>query len=158
MNKIFLLITLVFLFSAVAFAQKQVTDASVLIKADEEFSDFSFKNGFANAFMSYADDSVIKLMSNNYPLIGKSELVKCFTQIAASNHSVLTWTPSKAMIAQSGDLGFTFGHYELRIKLESDKDTVYYGNYVSIWKKQKDGTWKYVLDGGNPTPAPPKKN
>jgi len=33
-------------------------------------------------------------------------------------------------------------------------DTVIYGVYVSIWKKQKDGSWKYILDGGNTTPKP----
>jgi hypothetical protein len=32
------------------------------------------------------------------------------------------------------------------------KDTVEYGNYVTIWKRFPDGRWKYVLDGGNDTP------
>jgi hypothetical protein len=31
-----------------------------------------------------------------------------------------------------------------------------YGNYMSVWKKQDDGSWKFVLDGGNTTPPPVK--
>jgi ketosteroid isomerase-like protein len=29
------------------------------------------------------------------------------------------------------------------------KDTIIYGTYISIWKKQSDGNWKFVLDSGN---------
>ena len=49
-----------------------------------------------------------------------------------------------AKLPQAGDLGFTYGIYNLEIK-----DTVLKGTYVSIWKKQKDGKWKFVLDSGN---------
>ena len=141
-------------FSSGLFAQGPAPDPTVLITADKNFSDFSLKNGFANAFIAYADDNAIKMVNNGHPIIGKPELINRFTKIAVSNHNVLTWTPIKAEIAQSGDLGYTFGNYELKVKLETGKDTTYFGNYVSIWKKQKDGTWKYVLDGGNATPAP----
>jgi ketosteroid isomerase-like protein len=56
----------------------------------------------------------------------------------------LSWQPMNAEISKSGDLGFTYGVYELSIK-----DSVYKGTYVSIWKKQNDGSWKFVLDSGN---------
>jgi len=148
-------ITIVFIhLSSGSFAQTGTPDPSVLLNADKGFSDFSLKNGFANAFIAYADDNVIKLANNSNPIIGKTALVARFSKIAISNHNILTWTPLKAEIAQSGDLGYTFGNYQLKVKLTADKDTIYYGNYVSIWKKQKDGSWKYVLDGGNATPAP----
>ena len=56
----------------------------------------------------------------------------------------LTWKPDGGEIATSGDLGFTYGIYKLEMK-----DTVLKGTYVSIWKKQTDGKWKFVLDSGN---------
>ena len=28
-----------------------------------------------------------------------------------------------------------------------------YGHYISIWKKQPDGSWKFVFDTGNENPA-----
>ena len=149
---------LILLSNGIASAQVAVAtpDSFVLINVDKSFSDFSLKNGFANAFMAYADDNVIKMANNSYPIIGKKGLIAKFSKIAVSNHNVLTWIPLKAEISQSGDLGYTFGNYQLKVKLTVDKDTIYYGNYVSIWKKQKDGRWKYVLDGGNAAPAPIK--
>jgi ketosteroid isomerase-like protein len=34
------------------------------------------------------------------------------------------------------------------------KPVTFYGKYTSIWNKQKDGSWKVVVDMGNSSPAP----
>jgi ketosteroid isomerase-like protein len=65
---------------------------------------------------------------------------------------VLTWEPLKA--DASGDLGYTFGNWARKSKTAAGSDTTVYGNYVSIWKRQADGSWKYVFDSGNGTPGP----
>jgi ketosteroid isomerase-like protein len=49
----------------------------------------------------------------------------------------------------SGDMGYTFGNWKF-----TKKDRVMYGNYSTIWKKQVNGSWKFVCDGGNITPKP----
>jgi ketosteroid isomerase-like protein len=61
----------------------------------------------------------------------------------------ISWEPYKAEASSSGDLGYTLGNWKL-----VTPDTTYYGNYYTAWKKGKDGTWKWVVDGGNNTPAP----
>jgi ketosteroid isomerase-like protein len=57
-------------------------------------------------------------------------------------------------MASCGDLGYTFGLYTFRSKKADGKMTTTYGKYTTIWKKQKDGTWKVLLDMGNLVPAP----
>jgi ketosteroid isomerase-like protein len=57
-------------------------------------------------------------------------------------------------MAASGDLGYTYGNYQLKAKDKDGKVVTRYGKYASIWKKQKDGSWKVVLDMGNSSPAP----
>jgi ketosteroid isomerase-like protein len=69
-----------------------------------------------------------------------------------NNH--LTWTPVHADMAASGDLGYTYGTYEFRSIGKAGKPSIEYGKYVSIWKKQKDGSWKVVMDMGNSSPRP----
>ena len=66
----------------------------------------------------------------------------------------LTWAPVKADMAASGDMGYTYGNYELKSKDKDGQLVTHYGKYASIWKKQKDGSWKVVLDMGNSGPAP----
>jgi ketosteroid isomerase-like protein len=59
-------------------------------------------------------------------------------------------------MAASGDLGYTFGNYVLKAKDKDGKPVVEYGKYATVWKKQKDGSWKVAMDMGNASPAPAK--
>lgn len=45
------------------------------------------------------------------------------------------------------------GTFEFRSKDKDGKAVVDHGKYTSIWKKQKDGSWKVVLDMGNASPV-----
>jgi ketosteroid isomerase-like protein len=56
-------------------------------------------------------------------------------------------------MAASGDLGYTFGNYVLKAKDKDGKPVVEYGKYATVWKKQKDGSWKVVMDMGNSSPS-----
>jgi ketosteroid isomerase-like protein len=68
----------------------------------------------------------------------------------------LLWAPVGADISSSGDLGYTYGTYEFHSKSKDGKASVEYGKYTSIWKLQRDGNWKIVLDMGNASPEPGK--
>ena len=130
--------------------QEKKADPIVLITTDKAFSQMSVERGLNAAFIYYADDSVVKVRDGNFPLIGKDTMTKIYLSRPDSG-MILKWNPVRAEISQSDDLGYTFGYWELYLKA---KDTTLYGNYISIWKKQPDGTWKYVLDAGSNTPKP----
>jgi ketosteroid isomerase-like protein len=66
-------------------------------------------------------------------------------QVFADPKFVLRWEPLGAEV--SGNLGYTYGLY---------RSSNGYGKYVSVWKKQRDGSWKIVVDAGNTSPAPAK--
>ena len=61
----------------------------------------------------------------------------------------LTWEPLRAQGSADGTLGYTVGRYESRTALAGDT-TVSRGAYVSIWRRQPDGSLKVVMDLGNP--------
>ena len=70
----------------------------------------------------------------------------------------LSWTPTLVEAAKSGDLGFSSGTYEFSFKDPSGKTVSDKGKYVTVWKKQADGSWKVVRDIFNsdmPMPSPP---
>jgi len=126
------------------------SDPSILIQTDKAFSQMSLDKGLNAAFLFYAGDSVIKTRDGQFPIIGKNEMTRIFLARPDSD-IILKWVPLRADISQSEDLGYTFGNWELYLKKQ---DTTLYGNYLSVWKKQKDGTWKYILDSGVNTPKP----
>ena len=114
---------------------------SEIVKTDEAFSNMSKQQGMKKAFIEYMDDNGILLRPNHQPIIG-ANAIEYLTEQNDSTFT-LTWEPSSAQVAASGDLGYSYGIYNLQLQ-----DTTLHGTYVSIWK-QKDGKWKFVLDTGN---------
>ena len=118
-----------------------------MIKTDSAMSEMAAKEGFNSAILFYADSDIVKFDGQQLPVIGKIAFAKSFDK--NSDIKTISWKPVKGEVAQSGDLGFTWGNWKLVAP-----DTTYYGNYFTAWKKQKDGSWKVALDGGNSTPKP----
>lgn len=127
-----------------------------LLDTDKEFCKMSLSAGMKTAFINYADLEVIKMDQDKYPVFGLVSL-KASMKDDKDKSSNLIWVPVKAEVAKSNDLGYTFGNWQLPAKTQAGKDTTYYGNYVTIWKKQSNGKWKYVLDTGTSTPKPNEK-
>ncbi len=123
--------------------------AQEIIKADIDMSDLAVKGGFHYALLQFADDSIVKPQEGEFPVIGKASLEKYWSSKPETKD--ITWKPYKAEAARSGDLGYTLGNWKM-----ITKDSTYYGNYYTFWKRQADGTWKFVVDGGNSTPSPVK--
>jgi ketosteroid isomerase-like protein len=115
-----------------------------LIEADKQFSSLCVEQGMKAAFIEYLDSNGVLLRPNHFPIVG-ADAVDFIIQQDESAYQ-LSWQPRFADVARSGELGYTYGVYTLQQK---QTDSVVYGTYVSIWKKQQDGKWKYVLDAGN---------
>lgn len=122
---------------------KKAPDPQVLIDADIAFSDYSVKHGFQKAFVEYAHDSVVILKDKHMPLVGKQSLIRSYEGKSDSGVS-LTWKPAKAIIARSGELGYTYGFW-----LFVTKGDTSHGTYLTIWKKDINNHWKYIADTGN---------
>jgi ketosteroid isomerase-like protein len=70
----------------------------------------------------------------------------------------LTWSALFTDVSADGTLGYNYGRYELRQAGPDGKETVRGGFFLTIWKRQPDGSWRYVMDNGAPDrpPAAPK--
>jgi ketosteroid isomerase-like protein len=63
------------------------------------------------------------------------------------------WHPIAADGAASGDLGFTVGEAVLRGRGPKGEVRERGTKYLSIWQRQPDGVWRFVMDGGNSRPT-----
>jgi ketosteroid isomerase-like protein len=131
---------------AVPAAGQTVTPAD-LMSVDRAFNAMAQKEGLGKAFPAYAADSaVIMRQGNLMPVVGLAAIAEEYSKLAGLQ---LSWEPVKAEIAASQDLGYTYGSYKVRTG-----DAIRgHGVYVTIWKRQPDGSWKYVFDGGAQSPA-----
>jgi ketosteroid isomerase-like protein len=103
--------------------------------------------GFAEWF---ADDGVA-LGNGAAPLVGKVAIAKSANW--SPKDYQLTWTPTDGMMGPSGDIGYTWGHYEGRSKDANGNPVLTSGRYITMWRKEPDGNWKVVLDAGANEPA-----
>jgi len=118
-----------------------------LIDTDRAFNDMAQAEGTGKAFIAYSAEDAVLIRPGSMPLLGRSAFIEAFSKASGST---LSWEPLKAEIAASQDLGYTFGRYTL----SEGGEIKGYGVYVSIWKRQPDGAWKFILDGGGTTPTP----
>ena len=125
-------------------------NAGTLRQLEAEFMKAAAEHGSQGYLSYYAADAVE--VPNGAPIIqGKVNIAKGMGFLdQKDNH--LTWAPVGADISASGDLGYTYGTFEFRSKDKDGKTVVDHGKYTSIWKKQKDDSWKVVLDMGNASP------
>jgi ketosteroid isomerase-like protein len=115
-----------------------------IVAADKAFSKMSEEKGTQAAFLEYIDSTGVLLRPNSLPLVG-ADAVDYISQDNDTSYT-MTWQPMGASISTSGDLGYTYGTYLLKFK---NKDSVVKGTYISVWRKQYDGKWKFVVDAGN---------
>ena len=68
--------------------------------------------------------------------------------------STLTWSATFTDVSDDGTLGYNYGRYESRRTLPNGQTSVHTGWFLTIWKRQPDGTWRYVMDNGAPDQPP----
>lgn len=117
------------------------TDFKALVDAEKGFAQYAADHNTPEAFMRFlADDGIV--FRKGQAINGKERW-----STIKPDSSLLSWYPAFADIAASGDMGFTTGPWEYR-PAKTDKDAGAFGNYITIWKKQPDGTWKVAVDLG----------
>lgn len=107
----------------------------------------------ADGYMSFYAEDAAELPNGSPALLGKESIGKTMTFLDDKNNR-LTWAPIHADVSDSGDLAYSFGNFEFRSIDKNGKPAIEHGKYTTIWKKQKDGRWKVVLDMGNSSPEP----
>ncbi|MEO9967211.1 MAG: hypothetical protein ABJF11_15540 [Reichenbachiella sp.] len=120
-------------------------DSAELLNVDREFSALSLQKGMNHAFAEYCAESGVILRNNSYPIIGRNNVISRLNQQSDTTFR-LTWEPMFADMALAGDMGYTYGTY---LVSSMQGDSLGVGTYVSIWKRNQEGEWKFVFDAGN---------
>lgn len=87
------------------------------------------------------------MLASNAPIAqGRQAISQLFTGFFSLKNLKISWHADKASVARSGELGYTSGAYQMTFTDQNGKDVSDKGKYVTVWKKQSDGSWKVVLD------------
>jgi len=124
-------------------------DPQVLMEADRAFA-AAVSEGGTEAWVTWFAADGAQITPGAGEIRGHEAIRENMAGLDDPNFS-LRWEPLRADIAGSGDLGWTTGSYVSEGIGADGQAKRAQGRYVSIWRKQPDGSWKVVMDLGNPT-------
>ena len=113
-----------------------------LINAEKSFAAYSVQHGMKEAFLQYLDSAGI--------VFEKGKAVNGIQSWNSKENEpgILNWHPQRAEISMANDLGYTTGPWTYQ--QSSIEDSVLArGQYSTVWRKDKNGEWKFVIDIGS---------
>ena len=131
------ILTLLFALGLAACAPRPaVPDASAVIAAERAFAAEAGESGWVEAFIEYSTEDALLLGA------GPTNAHAALSGIDPANRgdTTLSWGPDFAGMSRGGDFGFTTGPY--------NGGGEAFGQYFTVWRRQADGSWKWIFDGG----------
>lgn len=119
-------------------AKKEILDA------ETRFAQMVKTDGVAKAFLAFADEQAV--MNRNEKLVKGKTAMKLYFDKQTTKILSLTWKPDFVDAAASGDMGYTYGEYQIVYLNKEGKECTDSGIFHTVWKRQPDGSWKFVWD------------
>ncbi len=117
---------------------------SEIISVEKSFNDMAQEKGLAQAFEYYAaENGVIK--RGKKIIQGSSTIGEWYKKDTQPNES-LSWTPTFVDVSNSGDMAYTYGDYVFKYQDSLGNKKESRGIFHTVWKRQQDGSWKFVYD------------
>jgi ketosteroid isomerase-like protein len=117
----------------------------ILLDLEARFANDVAARGGPGFAMWFAPDGVL-LGNGAAPLVGQVAIAKSTTW--SPKDYQLTWTATDAVMGPSGDIGYTWSHYEGHGKDGNGNPVLTSGRFITIWRREPDGSWKVALDAG----------
>ena len=141
--------------AACARPDHQAAAVAEIRDADVAFAKATAERGVEGWVSFFADSGVQVVPGRN--VTGRAAIRALMAPELGDTAHVLTWHPVTVEASESGDFGYSLGRWDLvpRGATAGAGSALAHGTYVTVWRKQGDGTWKVVLDIGNADPAGP---
>ncbi len=120
-------------------SKQEITDA------ESAFQKMAAEKGLQAAFTFYADSNAVIKRGNDSLIFGKTGIAQFYGKSRYRSVS-LTWAPDFIDVSDAGDLAYTYGKYLFQPTDSSGKKSEYRGVFHTVWKRQKNGEWRFVWD------------
>jgi uncharacterized protein (TIGR02246 family) len=121
------------------------TDEQTIRDMDAEWSRAA-ENKDAAKFASFYSETGSVMPFNTPIATGRAKVQEVWTQLMAKPGFSLRFAPTQIEVANSKDMAYDIGTFELKLNDAQGESMTIPGKYVVVWKKQKDGGWKAEAD------------
>jgi ketosteroid isomerase-like protein len=123
-----------------AFLAAEDEAARSLAAAETAFAQQSVREGMRAAFISHFAPDVLFVRKG-------WTRARAYLQDRPDPPIVLDWRPAYVETAGSGELGLSTGPWKLASRGDPAAAATY-GQFISIWKRERDGPWRVAVDLG----------
>lgn len=114
----------------------------------------------ADKWASYYTEDASFLLPNAPVITGRDKIKEAMKPMLADPNFALTFEGTRAEASKGGDLVYSVGTYTMTVSNPKDKKPMTdKGKYLTVFKKQADGSWKAAADmisSDLPAPGPAK--
>ncbi len=137
---------LTFIFLACNSKQDNLAEKSKaeILQAEKDFQEEVRQHGMTAGFTKYAAPDAVMNFSDS--LVKGRDGIENYYKSRKIDSNKLEWTATFVDAAKSGEMGYTYGDYTYIVKDSTGKTDTLKGVFHSVWKKQPDGSWKFVWD------------
>jgi len=121
-----------------------------MVDSERAFAKRALEVGWKQAFLDYFSESAV---GYNGEEIGPAKEQIRANPDPPKDHQLL-WDPRYGDVARSGELGYLTGPSR-NILPSRNNGQPRHGAYASVWKRERDGTFRVVMDVGTTTPRAP---
>lgn len=100
----------------------------------------------------WADDAVI-MSPGQPPLKGKDAIRAMIAETSKIPGFKIAWEPLTVFVSNSGDLAYMLEQNQITVNDSTGNPITEFNKAVTIWRKEKDGSWKNVVDMWNADPS-----
>lgn len=145
MNHIIVLIVIIFFFSSCSRTVDREAVKQEILKTEKAFEAMAAEKGIAVAFSFFAAENGVIKRQNDTLITGKENIFRYY-DTERMRKATVQWTPDAIEISDDGSMASTYGKYLWRIAGEKGDAAEFRGVFHTVWKKQPDGTWRYIWD------------
>jgi ketosteroid isomerase-like protein len=122
-------------------------NGAAFAQADVAFAKMAAASGAPAAFGAFAAPDAMTLPGTGEIVIGPAAINARMLESPAAK-AKWEWHPVYSEGSSAGDLGFTVGEATIAIP-GANGVTEYKSKYLTIWRRQPDGSIRFIVDGGN---------
>jgi len=116
-----------------------------VVATEKAFEKMTHDKGITEGFYYFADSAAVINRANDSLIYGK-ENIRHFYAIKNYKNATVDWTPDFIQVSDDGSMAYTYGKYIWKLKQTNGLIKEFKGIFHTVWKRQSDGSWKYVWD------------
>lgn len=134
-----LLTAVLLLFPAALFAASPAEELrESLRKAEADFAR-AFAERDLEAFLAFVDEDAT-FLGGRESQRGKDAVAEAWSRFFETENAPFAWKPERWEVNPSGTMGVTTGPV-------TDPGGKWVSSFMSIWRRQPDGSWRVIFDG-----------